>query len=269
LGPGDAVIATPLGVVKNVTAESMKLFLHLSTSACSWSAGWKGLFAGCLPVTERHDFGTRTERSGTWGGMAGLATALPDLVFSARTRRGAPVVPTVSAKSGQDLSRALRTLRPMPPRLDKPIRAIRLTSRFSGGRFHSIAALLQQELPDLLEAPGMNVEGMETVGAATRILLVGTDWAGVTMPVEIRFGAPARVTIISLEGHPFRASATITVDRLGSACYLRQENVYQPASFTAALIPHVGLEERISDFWRSFHARIRARVAGSSRGGVL
>jgi hypothetical protein len=164
--------------------------------------------------------------------------------------------------------RGLRALERTPPDSERRTQEMRLESRVAGRPPAHVFEVASTRVEDLFAHIDARIlERAVTAEGYVRMRIQLGDWRALRGPIEVAFD-PARqaIVITTLATHPLRARAIIELRPDREDTVISQTNRYQLGVASTLAGRALGLDGRITSFWRGFHDALRE--AASSPAGL-
>jgi NADH dehydrogenase len=155
--------------------------------------------------------------------------------------------------------RGLGTLERTPPESARATKELRLESRVDGHTPAQVFDVARARVEDLFAHIDASIlERAVTAEGHLRLRIQLGDWGALRFPIEVAFDpASHAIVMTTLATHPLRATAIIALRADGESTLISQTNRYQLGVASALAGRALGLEGRITSFWRAFHEALR------------
>jgi len=152
-------------------------------------------------------------------------------------------------------TRGLGSLERTRPERGRPEQEMRIESRVAGHGPALVFSAAQKSIEEVFRRMGAQVlERVDTAEGHARMRIQIGEWRSLQGPIEVAFDrARLELVISTLSTHPLRAVAVIELQAQDDDTVVSQTNRYQVGPVTSLARHALGLEARMSSFWREFH----------------
>jgi NADH dehydrogenase len=164
------------------------------------------------------------------------------------------------------IPRGLRALERTPPVSERWTQELCLESRVGGHRPAHVFEVASRRVEDLFaQVDARILERAVTAEGYVRMRIQLGEWRALRGPIEVACD-PARqaIVITTLATHPLRARAIIELRPDREDTVISQTNRYQLGATTTLAGRALGLDGRITSFWRAFHDALREAASSTA-----
>lgn len=164
-------------------------------------------------------------------------------------------------------ARGLGSLERTRPERGRPEQEMRIESRVAGHGPALVFSAAHESIEGVFRRMGAQVlERVDTAEGHARMRIQIGEWRSLQGPIEVAFDrARLELVISTLSTHPLRAVAVIELRAQDDDTVIFQTNRYQAGLVTSLARRALGLEARMSSFWREFHRALGTETELAAR----